>query len=72
MAFNNSFSNQLAYRQNSSVFVPQLAAQIPWGHNRLIIAKIKNIDEALFYVRATLHISLAFTNTNPITGGFNK
>jgi len=31
-------------------FVPQLVAQIPWGHNRLIISKLNNINEALFYV----------------------
>ncbi len=30
-------------------FVPQRVAQIPWGHNRLIITKIKNIEEAEFY-----------------------
>lgn len=36
-----------------SEFVPQAVAQIPWGHNRLIISKIKNIDEALFYAEAT-------------------
>ena len=24
-------------------FVPQVAAQIPWGHNRLIISKVKTI-----------------------------
>jgi predicted nuclease of restriction endonuclease-like (RecB) superfamily len=30
-------------------FVPQPVAQIPWGHSRLIITKIKDIDEALFY-----------------------
>ena len=30
-------------------FVPQLVAQIPWGHNRLIINKIKNISEAIYY-----------------------
>lgn len=35
-------------------FVPQAVAQIPWGHNRLIISKIKNIDQAIFYCRATL------------------
>lgn len=35
-------------------FVPQAVAQIPWGHNRLIITKIKNIEEALFYSKATL------------------
>jgi len=35
-------------------FVPQVVAQIPWGHNRLIITKIKNIDEAEFYCRAVI------------------
>lgn len=30
-------------------FVPQSVAQIPWGHNRLIISKVKNIEEAEFY-----------------------
>jgi predicted nuclease of restriction endonuclease-like (RecB) superfamily len=30
-------------------FVPQLVAQIPWGHNRLIITKVKDIDIAEFY-----------------------
>ncbi len=34
--------------------VPQPVAQIPWGHNRLIISKIRNIDEALFYAQATV------------------
>ncbi|SNR97030.1 Predicted nuclease of restriction endonuclease-like (RecB) superfamily, DUF1016 family [Belliella buryatensis] len=35
-------------------FVPQAVAQIPWGHNRLIISKVKNIEEAIFYCKATL------------------
>lgn len=35
-------------------FVPQAVAQIPWGHNRLIISKTKNAKEALFYSNATL------------------
>lgn len=30
-------------------FVPQHVAQIPWGHNRLIISKVKDLDEADFY-----------------------
>ncbi|KKX49136.1 MULTISPECIES: YhcG family protein [Sphingobacterium] len=33
-------------------FVPHPVAQIPWGHNRLIITKIKNIETAIFYCRA--------------------
>ncbi|MDQ5930555.1 MAG: hypothetical protein QG594_2343, partial [Bacteroidota bacterium] len=35
-------------------FVPRTVAQIPWGHNRLIISKIKNIQEAEFYCEATI------------------
>ena len=33
-------------------FVPQCVAQIPWGHNRLIVSKIKNIDVAESYLLA--------------------
>jgi predicted nuclease of restriction endonuclease-like (RecB) superfamily len=32
----------------------QLATQIPWGHNLLILSKIKNHPEALFYVQKTI------------------
>lgn len=57
----NGFSrrNLYAIRQwylfysNVSEFVPQAVAQIPWGHNRLIISKIKSTNEALFYCNAT-------------------
>lgn len=37
-----------------SPIVPQAVAQIPWGHNRLIVSKIKNYDEALWYISATI------------------
>jgi len=43
----------LFYSQKFSI-VPQVVAQIPWGHNRLIINKIKDIDEALFYIQETM------------------
>ena len=33
-------------------FVPQCVAQIPWGHNRLIVSKIKEIEVAEYYVHA--------------------
>ena len=33
--------------------VQQLVAQIPWGHNILIISKSQNIDEAIFYLNET-------------------
>ncbi len=35
-------------------FMPQLVAQIPWGHNREIISKCKDIKEAIFYVQQTI------------------
>jgi predicted nuclease of restriction endonuclease-like (RecB) superfamily len=35
-------------------FVPQTVAQIPWGHNRLIISKIKDIQIAEFYTEHCL------------------
>jgi predicted nuclease of restriction endonuclease-like (RecB) superfamily len=38
---------------DKSEFVPHGVAQIPWGHNRLIISKIKNIEEAEFYCLLT-------------------
>lgn len=34
--------------------VPQAVAQIPWGHNRLLISKIKDINECLFYANETV------------------
>lgn len=35
-------------------FVPQPVAQIPWGHIRLILDKIKNIEKAYFYINKTI------------------
>jgi predicted nuclease of restriction endonuclease-like (RecB) superfamily len=37
-----------------SLIVPQAVAQLLWGHNRLIISKINDIDEALWYAGATI------------------
>ena len=37
-----------------SQFVQQLVAQLPWGHNVVIIDKCKTIEEAIFYVKATI------------------
>jgi len=34
--------------------VQRLVAQIPWGHNILIISKSQNINEAIFYLNETL------------------
>ncbi|MEA1986365.1 MAG: PDDEXK nuclease domain-containing protein [Candidatus Marinimicrobia bacterium] len=35
-------------------FMPQVVAQIPWGHNRLIISKTKDVNEGLFYTKETI------------------
>jgi predicted nuclease of restriction endonuclease-like (RecB) superfamily len=35
-------------------FVTQHVAQIPWGHNRLILAKTSSLDEAEYYCLKTL------------------
>ena len=46
----------LFYSQKFPI-VPQVVAQIPWGHNRLIISKTKDINEALFYIEETINNS---------------
>ncbi|MDQ6813802.1 MAG: PDDEXK nuclease domain-containing protein [Bacteroidota bacterium] len=39
---------------SNSEFVPQLVAQIPWGHNREIISKCSGVEEAIYYVQQTI------------------
>jgi predicted nuclease of restriction endonuclease-like (RecB) superfamily len=39
---------------DDSAIALQVVAQIPWGHNLTIVAKIKNPDEAMFYVQKTI------------------
>ena len=34
--------------------VPQIVGQIPWGHNRKIIFRCRDVEEALFYIQQTL------------------
>lgn len=41
------------YFEKSQQIVGQIT-QIPWGHNIVIITKIKNVDEAIFYVQKTI------------------
>ncbi len=43
----------LFYSQENE-FMPQAVAQIPWGHNRLIVSKIKNLKEANFYINEVI------------------
>ncbi len=37
--------------------VQQLVAQIPWGHNILIVSKSKSVEESLFYLTETIENS---------------
>lgn len=41
-------------KTNSLEKIQQLVGQIPWGHNILIITKIKDLEEAIFYVNETI------------------
>ncbi|WP_421795501.1 PDDEXK nuclease domain-containing protein [Haliscomenobacter sp.] len=46
---------QLQSPENQFIEPPQqLATKIPWGHNILIFSKSKDVEEAYFYIRATL------------------
>lgn len=45
---------QLVGQMRDSSIVPQAVGQIPWGHHRLIIDKIKDYQHALFYLYETI------------------
>ena len=40
-------SQRYLFHSPYSATVPQPVAQIPWGHNRLIINKIKNVEQTI-------------------------
>ena len=43
------------FYSKESEFVPHGVAQIPWGHNRLIVSKIKDLEEARFYIAEVIN-----------------
>ena len=43
----------LAYRDQSE-FVPQAVAQIPWGHNSVLLEKLKDPQQRLWYAEQTI------------------
>lgn len=49
----------LFFKENENI--PQLVGQIPWGHIRLVLDKIKNVKEALFYIQETINNSWSRT-----------
>lgn len=40
--------------QNKSPIVPQVVGQLPWGHLKVLISKIKDNKECLFYIQETI------------------
>lgn len=49
----NKQSSQAVNPNEKSLIMQQLVAHIPWGHIKVIITKIKNIEEAIFYIQKT-------------------
>ena len=47
----NSFAD---LENKQTQFVQQVVGQIPWGHHILIINRIRDIKEAIFYIRETI------------------
>ena len=50
----SAIGQQAVAQSDSALYVQQLLLQIPWGHNLVIISKIKEQGEALFYVQQTI------------------
>jgi predicted nuclease of restriction endonuclease-like (RecB) superfamily len=46
--------SQFPMNQNQPENIKLIASLIPWGHNILIIQKIQNIEEAIFYIIKTI------------------
>jgi predicted nuclease of restriction endonuclease-like (RecB) superfamily len=50
----SAIGQQPAAQLENAQFVQQLVSQLPWWHNVIIISKIKEQGEALFYVQQTI------------------
>ena len=50
----NKIVPQAVGQIQKTAIVPQAVGQIPWGHHRLIIDKIKDYQQALFYLYETI------------------
>ena len=58
----NTFVQWYLFYSQKYEFVPQTLAQIHWGHNRLIISKIKDIQITTSFPSS--EIKNIFENTN--------
>ena len=50
----NAITKQAAAQLDKSAIGQQPVAHIPWSHNLVIISKIKEQGEALFYIQQTI------------------
>lgn len=78
------YMKKLYMLTGSSKNVPQLVEQIPWGHTRLILDKVKDLAEAEFYIQKTIENSWSrsvldhqidlklYTRQGNITNNFDK
>ena len=51
---NLKYMKKMAEEYTDFEFVQQVVAQIPWGHNVLLMDKIKNLEERKWYINETL------------------
>lgn len=47
---NLKYMKKFAQEYSDFEFVQQLVAQIPWGHNIVLLDKIKDFDERKWYI----------------------
>lgn len=51
---NLKYMRKFAEEYSNFEFVQQVVAQIPWGHNIVLLDKIKNIEERKWYISETI------------------
>ena len=51
---NLKYMKKMAEEYPDMEFVQQVVAQIPWGHNIILIDKVKNIEERKWYIKQSI------------------
>ena len=51
---NLKYMKKIAEEYPDFEFVQQVVAQIPWGHNIILIDKVKNIEERKWYIKQSI------------------
>ncbi|WP_407654750.1 DUF1016 N-terminal domain-containing protein [Clostridium tagluense] len=51
---NLKYMRKFAEQYDNAEFVQQVVAQIPWAHNLVIMEKIKDIQERIWYINKTV------------------